>query len=116
MKRIITIIFVTTLAVIGLCAQERASAITGQDVFQAQRIPRNSKVYIAPFKSESTEKPLEGFESYMAAALLKKGVPLLIVSERDAADFEIEGTADKKRAGWAKKIFLGDFRTPPQRH
>lgn len=81
------------------------------DPFQAQLIPRNSRVYIAPMKSEDPNKPsAEGFENYMAAALRKKSVPLLIVADRGQADFIIEGTADKKGAGWAKKIFLGDFR------
>lgn len=81
------------------------------DPFTAQIIPRNSKVYIAPFKSESTDKPVEGFESYMAAALRKKEVPLIIVSNPEIADFKIEGTADKKGAGAAKKILLGDWRS-----
>lgn len=110
MKRRIGIVFLMALAVPGLYAQDQAKPVSTQDLFAAQLIPRNTKVYIAPFKSESTEKPIEGFESYMAAALRKKSVPLLIVSERTMADFEIEGTADKKGAGWAKKIFLGDFR------
>jgi hypothetical protein len=81
------------------------------DPFEAQLIPRNSKVYIAPFKSESAEKPVEGFETYMAAAIRKKGVPLIMVTNREDADFEIVGTADKKGAGWAKKAFLGDWRS-----
>ena len=81
------------------------------DPFKAQLIPRNSKVYIAPIKSEDPNKPQAvGFETYIAAALRKKGVPLLIVADPSQADFVIEGTADKKGAGWAKKIFLGDFR------
>jgi hypothetical protein len=80
------------------------------DPFVAQIIPRNSRVYIARFTSEDTEKPVEGFETYMAAALRKKGVPLVIVSDRSQADFEITGSADKKGAGAAKKWLLGDFR------
>jgi hypothetical protein len=80
------------------------------DPFEAQLIPRNSKVYIAPFKSEDTEKPVEGFETYIAAALRKKNVPVIMVADRAQADFEIVGTADKKGAGWAKKVFLGDWR------
>ncbi len=79
--------------------------------FEAQLIPRNAKIYIAPFKSENTEKPVQGFETYMAAALRKKEVPLIIVADRAQADFEINGTADKKGAGTAKKILLGDFRS-----
>jgi hypothetical protein len=81
------------------------------DPFQAALIPRNSKVYIAPMVSEDPSKPLAvGFESYLASALRKKTVPLIIVADISQADFIIEGTADKKAAGLAKKILLGDFR------
>src|SRR5437763_1586860 len=62
------------------------------------RIPRNSRVYLAP---------MGGFEQYLAAAFRKKSVPLLIVTDRELADFEITGTHEKKDAGWAKTIFLG---------
>lgn len=62
------------------------------------RIPRNSKVYIAP---------MDGFETYLAAAFRKKEVPLIMVTEPEYADFEITGTHEKKNAGWAKTIFIG---------
>lgn len=90
-------------------AQNSNTSPGATDPFTAQLIPRNSKVYIAPFKSENKEKPVEGFESYIAAAFQKKDVPLIIVNDRSLADFEISGTADKKGAGTAKKILLGDF-------
>lgn len=81
------------------------------DPFKARLIPRNSKVYIAPMLSEDpNQSKSQGFESYLAAALRKKDVPLIIVADRSQADFIIEGTADKKSAGLAKKILLGDFR------
>ena len=81
------------------------------DPFEARLIPRNSKIYIAPIRAEDPNKPqAEGFESYLAAALRKKDVPLLIVADRSQADFIIEGTADQKGAGWAKKLILADFR------
>lgn len=81
------------------------------DPFKARLIPRNSKIYIAPMLSEDPSKPqAQGFETYLAAALRKKDVPLLIVANESQADFIIEGTADKKGGGWAKKVFLGDFR------
>jgi len=81
------------------------------DPFQARLIPRNSKVYIAPMISEDPkESQSQGFETYLAAALRKKDVPLLIVANQSQADFIIEGTADKKAAGLAKKLLLGDFR------
>lgn len=91
-------------------AAAKADTPSPADPFEAQLIPRNSKVYIAPFKSEDAEKPVEGFETYVAAALRKKNVPLIMVTDRSQADFEIAGTADKKGAGWAKKVFLGDWR------
>lgn len=62
------------------------------------RIPRNSRVYIVPSG---------GFEQYLAAALRKKSVPLLIVTDREAADFEITTTNEKTEAGWARIIFTG---------
>ena len=33
-----------------------------------------------------------------------------MVADRSQADFAIEGSADKKAAGWAKKRLMGDFR------
>lgn len=81
------------------------------DPFQARLISRNSRVYIAPIRPEDPNQPqAEGFESYLAAALRKKSVPLVIVADRSQADFIIEGTADQKGPGWAKKLILQDFR------
>ena len=74
------------------------------DKFEAERIPRNSKVYIGRFSKEGDSDKKE-FESYLAAALRKKEVPLLIVTVREEADFEIAGTSERKKAGWAKTIF-----------
>jgi hypothetical protein len=103
------IIVVTSIApASGTAAVTLAPVPT--DPFLASRIPLNSKIYIAPFKSEDPTKPVEGFETYMAAAMRKKGVPVIMVADRSQADFEIEGSADKKGAGFAKKWLLGDFR------
>lgn len=62
------------------------------------RIPKDSKVYIVP---------ADGFEQYLAAAFRKKSVPLLIVTDRVAADFEITVTHEKKEASWARIIVWG---------
>ena len=124
MKRIIPLLLLLLVPTFALAQEpadqsanssETAPAVkpshaSPSDPFEAQFIPRNSKIYIAPFKSESAEKPVEGFETYMAAAIRKKGVPLIMVTNREDADFEIVGSADKKGAGWAKKVFLGDWR------
>ena len=104
-------VILTTTSVLAKEAGASAPlAPVPSDPFLATRIPPNSKIYIAPFKSEDTTKPVEGFESYMAAALRKKGVPLIMVNDRSQADFEIAGSADKKGAGFAKKWLMGDFR------
>lgn len=81
------------------------------DPFKARLIPKNSKIYIAPIMPEDPNNlKAEGFEHYLAAALRKKNVPLIIVADRSMADFIIEGTANQKDPGWAKKIILTDFR------
>jgi hypothetical protein len=80
------------------------------DPFLANRIPVNSKIYIAPFETEDSNKPVEGFATYMAAAIRKKAVPVIMVADRSQADFEIAGSADKKSPGFAKKWLLHDFR------
>ena len=131
MKMIMSVIFLATTCVFSVAQEKPAtpaptSTLTttlpaGElavvtltpvpaDPFLATRIPVNSKIYISPFASEDASKPVEGFESYIAAALRKKGVPLIMVADRSQADFEIAGSADKKGAGWAKKWLAGDFR------
>lgn len=79
------------------------------DKFESEIIPRNSKVYIGKFIAEGDKDT--GFATYLAAAIRKKKVPVILVTEYEDADFEISGSADKKGAGWAKKVFLGDFRS-----
>jgi hypothetical protein len=120
MRKFLPLLILLVLATTPVYAQDTTSTTTAtnsaptvkmpDDPFMAQYIPRNSRFYIAPIKSEDSEKPIEGFESYLAAAMRKKNVPIIMVTDRSQADFEITGTADKKGAGWAKKVFLGDWR------
>lgn len=110
MKKFLLLLTFTLLITVPAIAQDQvAETKAPADPFQAQLIPRNSKVYIGKFYAEG-EKPT-GFETYLAAAMRKKNVPLIMVTDRDQADFEISGSADKKGGGWAKKVFLGDFRS-----
>lgn len=91
------------LSLLFLCignvfAQEKQeTAITQTTSNTDTKIPANSKVYI---------NPMDGFETYVTAALQKKKVPLVIVADRDQADFEIKGSVEKQKAGWAKTIFI----------
>lgn len=63
-------------------------------------IPAGSKVYIAP---------MNGFETYLKAALEKKKVPLKIVERKEDADYEITGEAASQKAGVAKKLIMGSW-------
>lgn len=47
----------------------------------------------------------------MAAGLEKKKVPVVLVIERDKADYELSGVSDTDRAGWAKMLFLRSQQT-----
>lgn len=102
----ITLLFTFVLACSSLgLAQDKPKTISNAITVDSKsdtRIPRNSRIYIAP---------MDGFETYLAAAFRNKGVPVLIVTDRDEADFEITDTHEKKNAGWAKTIFLGDGRS-----
>src|SRR4051794_3566006 len=68
-------------------------------------IPQGAKVFIAP---------MNGYETYVKAALEKKRVPLVIVEQREQADFEIAGSAESQKAGTAKKIIMLDWHSTEQ--
>jgi hypothetical protein len=63
------------------------------------KIVTGSTVYITP---------MDGFETYLAAALGKKKVQLVPVMEKEQADYVINGTSLDKKAGWAKIVFMGN--------
>jgi hypothetical protein len=63
----------------------------------ATSIRPNSKVFI---------EPMNGFETYLTAAILKKKVPLIVTDDRAKADYIINGTSHVEKAGWAKTIFI----------
>ena len=70
-----------------------------------KKIPVNSKVFVAP---------MDGFETYVIAAIHKKGVPIQVVGNREHADYEIKGTAESEKPGWAKVIFTGQTHSNEQ--
>jgi hypothetical protein len=66
----------------------------------SKAIPAGSKVYIAP---------MDGFETFLKAALEKKEVALVVVEDKEKADFEITGASNSQKASTAKKIFRGSW-------
>ncbi len=63
----------------------------------ATKIPAGSKVFI---------EPMDGFDASLAAALMKKDVPVKIVDTKEKAEYVLGGAASTEKAGWAKTIFV----------
>ncbi len=82
------------------------AAVSGLAQDAAKSIPAGSKVFINPMKDE--------YEKFLADALKAKKVPVEIVTEKDKADFEITGTTESKKAGAAKIIIRGSWRSSEQ--
>lgn len=81
---------------LSLCLAFPVSALIAQ-VPGPRHIMASSKVFI---------EPMDGFEAYMSAAIIKKQVPLTIVDSKEKADYVITGTSHVQPAGWAKTIFV----------
>jgi hypothetical protein len=63
-----------------------------------EMVPMGAHVFVAPMGN--------GFENYLIAGLQKKHVPVVVVTDRSLAEYEITGVASSERAGWAKMLFL----------
>lgn len=69
-------------------------------------LPPGARVFIAPVEG--------GFENYLAAAIQQKKVPVVVVTNRDKAEFEVSGVAETEKAGWAKMLFMGSAASTEQ--
>jgi hypothetical protein len=77
-----------------------AAGQEGKSVDQSSKaIERSSRIYISPIEG--------GFDTFLAAAIIKKQVPVVVVTDRAKADYEITGIANTEKAGWAKMLFMG---------
>jgi len=70
-----------------------------------EKIPAGAKVYIAP---------LNGYESFLVAAIVKKETPVVVVNSPEKADYQITGVSESVQAGWAKMLFLGSQQSNEQ--
>ena len=85
------------VALLVLCA---AAALVAQAPAQEDiRIPAGARLFISPVDS--------GYDIYLSAAMHKKEVPLVIVTDKTKADFELSSVTESERAGWAKMLFAG---------
>jgi hypothetical protein len=51
-------------------------------------------------------EPMDGFGELLAEAIVKKKVPVVLVQEREKADFVLSGDAHVKTPGWIKGNFV----------
>lgn len=63
-------------------------------------IAAGSKVFI---------EPMDGFETFLSEALVKKQVPLTIVDKKEDADYAISGHSESQKASTAKKVIMGSW-------
>lgn len=86
--------------ILSLVLLTTAFAQEGKSVEQSTKgIERGSAFYVAPMEG--------GFDIFLVAALVKKQVPVTIVTDRRRADYEITGISESEKAGWAKMLFFG---------
>ncbi|HKE35639.1 MAG TPA: hypothetical protein VKB66_10565 [Candidatus Acidoferrum sp.] len=87
-------------ALVLALAANVALAQEGKSVDQSKKgIERGSRIYIAPIEG--------GFDTFLAAAIIKKQVPVTVVTDRTKADYEVTGISSTEKAGWAKMLFMG---------
>jgi hypothetical protein len=78
-------------------------ACSGEE--QKAIVPSGSRIFV---------EAAEGFDTYLDAALRKKHVPLVVVADKEKADYALEGVSDHTKAGWAKVVFLGQIHSDEQ--
>ncbi len=86
------------------------AVLAGASVPPAQSAPAipkpGARVFVHPMPND--------FDQYFKAALKRKKVPLVVVDNREQAEFEIKGTAESQKASAAKKIVLGSWHSDEQ--
>src|ERR1700682_657006 len=115
MKAVLAI-FALMFAVPLMCEAQQPNSQPGpaQGSAQAQTAPQKTAPAVIASTAEVVPNsvfisPMNGFESYLAAALQKKKVPLTIVADQAHAAYIITGTSDDKKPGWAKMIVFGQI-------
>jgi hypothetical protein len=76
-----------------------AAALLAQPAFSESKVPAGSKVFIAPM-----EGSLDGF---IAPEIIKKKLPVTIVTDEKQADFVLAGGSIKADDKWYHTVFGG---------
>lgn len=80
-------------------APKKAGGDSKEQFHAFKKIPAGARIYIAPM--------IGGFDTFIVAGFQKKKVPLVVVTDRSKADYEMTGISESEKAGWAKMLFLG---------
>jgi len=94
MKRILSLTLIVFVGMLPVSAQTKTP-----------KIQSGSRVFVAP---------MGGFENYVTAGIVKKNVPVIVVADREKADYEIRGSEETEKAGWAKMLMLGSQQSNEQ--
>ena len=86
--------FAVVCIVLLSCAAVFAQKPTG-------KIPGGAKVFIASMPND--------FDTYLKAAIEKKKVDVVLVSDKSQAQFEITGASESQKAGAAKILITGNW-------
>ena len=116
MKKIIIVLLAMAFSLAGFAQDSKDKDAKSQDAKPAEtktanapltnkKIPANSKIFIAP---------MGGFENDLRAAIESKKVPVVLVPDKDQADYEIAGTAESEKAGAVKKAVMWNWHSNEQ--
>ncbi len=87
----------------GTATEQKLKVEEPGTLISEEKLYSGARIYVAPM--------LNGFDNYIVAGLQQKKVPVIVVANRDKADYEITGIAETDKAGWAKMLFLGSQQT-----
>jgi hypothetical protein len=108
MKKVMIILLAMAFSLAAF-AQDTKSESKNQEAKAPEKtekkIPANSKVFLAP---------MGGFEEDLKAAIQSKKVPVVLVTDKDQADYEIAGTSDTEKASTAKKVVMWNWHSNEQ--
>jgi len=101
MKKLMIVFLAMTFSLAGFAQDTKSNEAKTTE----KKIPANSKVFLAP---------MGGFEEDLKAAILSKKVPVVVVPDKDQADYEIAGTSDTEKASTAKKVVMWNWHSNEQ--
>jgi hypothetical protein len=89
-----------TLRLVRFSSEEQAVAPTprrGTKGAGGPLVPAGAKIFV---------EAADGFDMYLTAALQEKRVPVVVVTEKSKADYDLSGVSDQEKAGWSKLVLL----------